>query len=101
GFAHRGRTLAGAMSQPFTGETFLALPGEAVHARNGLRTALRTSGRTSLAEARLFTTTPALFDTEARQTAWQALEARALQARYGCDCYAYCLLAAGHADLVV
>ena len=22
-------------------------------------------------------------------------------ARYGCDCYAYCMVAAGHADLVI
>jgi myo-inositol-1(or 4)-monophosphatase len=29
------------------------------------------------------------------------VESVARLARYGCDCYAYCMLAAGHIDLVV
>jgi fructose-1,6-bisphosphatase/inositol monophosphatase family enzyme len=33
--------------------------------------------------------------------AWTAVSSRALQVRYGLDCYAYMLLAAGHIDLVV
>lgn len=95
------RAVAGIMQQPFTGETFLGLPGKAIYSRGDQSVTMRTSGRTSLAEARLFTTSPNLFDTLGRQAIWSAIEAGALQTRYGCDCYAYCLVAAGHADLVV
>jgi len=101
GFAHHGRPIAGLMSQPFTGETFVGGPGGSVYERGGTAISLRASGRTELRNARLFTTTPVLFDTEVRRRAWSGLQAEALQVRYGCDCYAYCLLAAGHADLVV
>jgi fructose-1,6-bisphosphatase/inositol monophosphatase family enzyme len=32
---------------------------------------------------------------------WAAVSEQALTVRYGLDCYGYCLLAAGHIDLVV
>jgi fructose-1,6-bisphosphatase/inositol monophosphatase family enzyme len=89
------------MSQPFIGETFIAVPGEARYMHGDTVAPLRASGVTSIAEARLFTTTPALFDTAELRAAYDAVENAALQARYGCDCYGYALLAAGHADLVV
>lgn len=101
GFAHSGQALAGIMHQPFTGETFLGVPGAAVYKRGGHSTPLSTSGCTSLANARLFATAPDLFDTAPRQAAWDAVRQRARLQRYGADCYAYALLAAGHADLVV
>lgn len=101
GFAYQGQIVAGLMSQPFIGETFIGLPGTALYKRNGESMALKTSGVTELEKARLFTTTPALFDTPARRAAWTALDERALLTRFGTDCYAYALVAAGHADLVV
>jgi histidinol-phosphatase len=96
-----GRAVAGLMSQPFTGETFIALPGEAYAARTGHYAALSTSGTTSLAAAKLMTTTPQLFREGSLRAAYDALERAVLLPRYGADCYAYCLLAAGHIDLVV
>lgn len=102
GFAYQGRVLAGIMSQPFTGEIFLGLPGAALwHQRGGPEITLRTSGCTDMSSARLFSTSPSLFNTPARNTTWEALKTASMQTRYGCDCYAYCLLAAGHADIVV
>ena len=101
GLAHENNTFAGIMTQPFTGESFLGMPGIATYQRgNKGAQNMSTSGIKNLGEARLFTTTPALFkDDKAR--AYAELEKNVRQPRYGCDCYAYCLLAAGHADLVV
>lgn len=46
------------------------------------------------------TSTPALFDAELRGI-YDRIEAQVRLARYGTDCYAYCMLAAGHVDLVI
>jgi len=101
GFAHRGTAIAGLMSQPFIGETFLAVPGRATYRRGGAAQPIRTSGLTELAPARVFTTTPALFRTPELLAKWQAVESATRLQRFGMDCYGYALLAAGHADLVI
>lgn len=101
GLYHQGRPIAGIMSQPFIGETFLAVSDMAIYEHGDTRSALATSGETDLARARVFTTTPALFDTGHKDAVWQAIGDAALLTRYGTDCYAYCLIAAGMADLVV
>ena len=101
GFAHHGTAIAGLMSQPFIGETFLALPGSSTYRRNGTTTANRTSGQTELAPSRVFTTTPSLFRTPELMHKWNAIEAATRLQRFGMDCYGYALLAAGHADLVI
>lgn len=101
GFAVDGVAIAGAMSQPFIGETFLAVPGRSTYRRNGVTQPNRTSGQTELAPCRVFTTTPALFRTTELMAKWQAIEGATRLQRFGMDCYGYALLAAGHADLVI
>ena len=54
----------------------------------------------SLADAVLFTTSPLLMN-DADREAFQKVEAAVRLSRYGGDCYAYCMLAAGHVDLVI
>jgi histidinol phosphatase-like enzyme (inositol monophosphatase family) len=100
GLTVEGRAVAGMMSQPFTGETFLADSTGATYDGPGGPLRLRTRGTTQLADATLCTTTPALF-TGAKRAAYDRLESKVRLARYGTDCYAYCMLAAGHIDLVV
>lgn len=100
GFAHNGVAVAGLMSQPFIGETFLAVPGRATYRRADTTTPIRTSGQTELAAARVFTTTPKLFTGE-HWAKWEAVESATRLQRFGMDCYGYALLAAGHADLVI
>ena len=95
-----GKAIAGMMSQPFTGETFLADRSGASYDGPGGPRMLRTRGTKNLADATLCTTTPALF-TGAKRQAYDRLESNVRLARYGTDCYAYCMLAAGHIDLVV
>jgi histidinol phosphatase-like enzyme (inositol monophosphatase family) len=101
GFAQDGVAIAGLMSQPFIGETFLALPGRATYGREGQTRPLRTSGQIELAPAKVFTTTPSLFRTPELMRKWQAVESATRLQRFGMDCYGYALLAAGYADLVV
>jgi histidinol phosphatase-like enzyme (inositol monophosphatase family) len=101
GLTVNGRAKAGLMAQPFTGETFLGLPGETLLLRGDRSEVLRTSAVTRLADAKLSATTPEMFTTDADIAAWRAVSGGARMLRYGLDCYAYCLLAAGHIDLVV
>ena len=100
GFAQDGVAIAGIMSQPFIGETFLAVPGRSTYRRAGEALPIRASGQTDLAPAKVFTTTPNLFKGE-HWGKWEAIEAATRLQRFGMDCYGYALLAAGHADLVI
>jgi myo-inositol-1(or 4)-monophosphatase len=61
---------------------------------------LRVRDCAELDEAVLFTTSPGLMN-KADRRAFAAVEKRVRLARYGGDCYAYCMLAAGHVDLVI
>lgn len=100
GLTHKGDAVAGMMAQPFVGELFYATGGEAWYEgpAGSQRLAARTT--TSLAEATLCTTTPALFRGDRRE-AYDRLEKAVRLPRYGTDCYAYAMLAAGNVDLVV
>ena len=51
-------------------------------------------------DAIISTTSPRLFSAEAL-AAYERVERKTKIARYGCDCYAYCMLAAGHIDIVI
>ena len=103
GLMVRGRAVAGLMAQPFTGEVYLSLPGEAHLFRGSDKRELRTSPVTELRHAKLTATSPDLFLRKGRDLSreWAGISAAALTVRYGLDCYGYCLLAAGHIDLVV
>lgn len=92
----------GLMDQPFTGERFWS-GARASYMRAGASKArrLRTRACARLSEAILSTTHPDLFAAGAETDAFARLKARVRMTRYGGDCYAYCLLAAGHIDLVV
>lgn len=95
-----GDAVAGLMSQPFTGELFFADGSGSHYEGPGGARDLVTRKTRDLAEATLFTTTPALFKDEKRKM-YDHLETRMRLCRYGTDCYAYAMVAAGHADLVV
>ena len=101
GLAYEGRAVLGLMDQPFTGERVWAAGG-ASHWRNPAGTAKRIKSRACprLEDAMLGTTSPDLL-AEDELAAFNTLKARARLTRFGGDCYAYCLLAAGHIDLVV
>jgi len=93
--------LLGCIDQPFLGERYTGRPGIAsARDRNGTR-ALATRACARLAEAFLMATDPAMFRTAEERAGFARVAAEVRQTRYGGDCYAYCMLAAGHIDLVV
>ncbi|GGA98641.1 histidinol-phosphatase [Brucella endophytica] len=103
GLTINGKAEAGLMSQPFTGELFYCdgeasyyeRAGEAVESRR-----LKTRETAELADATLFTTTPALYK-EAKRLAYDRLEAVVRLPRYGVDCYAFAMVALGFVDIAV
>jgi myo-inositol-1(or 4)-monophosphatase len=54
----------------------------------------------SLSDAIMLTTSPLLMN-EADLQAFRRVEKEVRLSRYGGDCYAYCVLAAGHVDLLI
>ena len=95
------RPVVGLMDQPFTRERFWGLGGEAWWRRDGEAPRRLTARRgVPLAEARLCTTFPEV-GTPEEGAAFARLSRRVRLTRYGLDCTAYALLAAGGVDLVV
>ena len=105
GLSRNGRPCYGMMHQPFTREFFFG-DGETASWRgpNAQHAAtvrkLRVRACDDLAQATLMTTSPLLIP-EPLRPRFAAVESRVRLSRYGGDCYAYCMLAAGHVDLVV
>lgn len=98
-----GDAKAGMMSQPYTGELFYSDGSVSWLVRDGQEDApqrLSASKITSLSDATLFTTTPAMFKGEDRKN-FDRLEASVQLSRYGVDCYAFAMLASGTVDIVV
>ena len=100
GLMHRGRAVAGLMAQPFTGETYLGLPGTTIYKRGAETRTLKTSGVTELKLAKVTATSPDIFELAGTTENISRLRRATLQLRWGLDCYGYCLLAAGHIDIV-
>ena len=101
GLTRHRAPVYGLMHQPFTAERFYG-DGRSAAYRGPHRgdRRLRTRRCARLEEAILATTSPGLFSPAGRP-AYDRVEARVRLSRYGCDCYAYCMLAAGHVDLVI
>lgn len=101
GLAHHGAAVLGMMDQPFTRERVWAA-GAASFWRVADAPARRIKTRACprLADAILATTSPDLLQPD-ELAAFNAIKTRARLTRYGGDCYAYCLLAAGTIDLVI
>jgi|HigsolmetaAR201D_1030396.scaffolds.fasta_scaffold00016_53 histidinol-phosphate phosphatase HisN, inositol monophosphatase family len=95
-----GTAVAGMMAQPFTRELFYADGNGARYEGPDGNRPLSVRKVTDLSEATLCTTSPFLFDEE-RLPRYQRVEQAVRLARYGTDCYAYCMLASGNIDLVI
>jgi histidinol phosphatase-like enzyme (inositol monophosphatase family) len=98
------RPVLGVIDQPFTGERFWGVSHGTRRGAEWTRGAdarpLRTRPCAGLASATLFTTFPEV-GTAAERAGFEAVRDRARLARYGMDCYAYALIAAGSVDLVI
>jgi histidinol phosphatase-like enzyme (inositol monophosphatase family) len=90
----------GLIDQPYIGERFLGGLGQAWVAGPQGRKLLVTRDTAAVADALLFSTFPEI-GTPSEQAAFARVASVARLTRYGLDCYAYALLAAGHIDLVI
>lgn len=95
--AHRGVPVLGIIDQAFTSERWLGVAGRPT-TLNGVKANVRACP--DLAHAYAYTTAPELFCAQTRP-AWDRIAAQVKRSRYGCDCYAYALVASGFVDLVV
>lgn len=95
-----GRPLMGVIDQPYIGERFTGGFGVAeVLGPRGLAP-LRSRSARALSAATLFSTYPEV-GTPEEAAAFARLSRSVRLTRYGTDCYAYALIAAGQIDLVV
>jgi myo-inositol-1(or 4)-monophosphatase len=102
GVTHDGVARVGMMDQPYTRERIWSAGGSTVwRSVDGRSRKVKTAPCGRLVDARLTSTSPDLFANPSEAAAFAELKARARLTRFGGDCYAYCLLAAGHIDIVV
>jgi myo-inositol-1(or 4)-monophosphatase len=95
-----GAAVYGMMHQPFIRERFSGDGGAAHYRGPAGKRDLHVRPCAALADAMLFTTSPQLMNPPDR-AAFGRVEAAVKLSRYGGDCYPYCMLAAGHVDLVI
>ena len=102
GLMQGNKPLLGLMNQPFTQERYWS-DGEKSWYRGGSgeTRAMQTRSCPALSDAILSTTSIDLLEAGLERERFEALSEHVLMRRFGGDCYAYCLLAAGHIDLVV
>ncbi|CAH1444827.1 unnamed protein product [Lactuca virosa] len=94
---HRGKPILGVIDQPILRERWVGITGRTTRL-NGEEISTRNCPK--LSQAYLYTTSPHLFSGDAA-VAFARVRDKVKVPLYGCDCYAYALLASGHVDLVV
>ena len=93
--------ILGVMDQPFFKERFTAASGlSQLRNSTGVQT-LKTRSGISLESATMYCTTPDMFVGDQEKRRFEGVKNSVQLTRYGGDCYAYGLLAAGHVDVVL
>ena len=101
GLRFQGRPVLGSIGQPFIGEVFIGHAGGSRLIDGKGARPLATRKGMPLKDAIIATTDPDACFNPVEIAAWRRLRAAARLARFGCDAYAYAMVAAGHLDLVV
>ncbi|KAG0457376.1 hypothetical protein HPP92_022533 [Vanilla planifolia] len=94
---YKGKPIIGIIDQPVLHERWIGLIGKRT-TLNGQEVTTRSCSK--LSEAYLYTTSPHLFSGDA-ELAFGRVKNKVKVPLYGCDCYAYALLASGFVDLVI
>jgi myo-inositol-1(or 4)-monophosphatase len=100
GLMRRGEPAFGMVHQPYMREHFSGDGGAAHYRGPAGNRDLHVRACTGLRDAILFTTSPRLMNAADRAT-FGRVEDKVKLSRYGGDCYAYCMLAAGQIDLII
>ena len=102
GLSRAGRPLLGVMAQPYSGELFWS--GETTaHYRGprGAESQLKARRCRRLGDAVLACTHPSLFANAGELARYEAVSRQVKMSRFGGDCYAYAMVAAGNIDVVI
>ncbi|EPS69447.1 hypothetical protein M569_05318, partial [Genlisea aurea] len=94
---HKSVPIIGIIDQPILRERWIGVRGRR-SIFNGSEISTRNCPQ--LSNAYLYTTSPHLFSGSAEE-AFSRVRSKVKLPLYGCDCYAYALLASGHVDLVI
>ncbi|XP_057493625.1 bifunctional phosphatase IMPL2, chloroplastic [Actinidia eriantha] len=94
---HGGKPIMGIINQPVLRERWIGISGRKTML-NGQEVSTRNCAK--LPQAYLYTTSPHLFSGDA-EVAFARVRNKVKVPLYGCDCYAYALLASGFVDLVI
>jgi histidinol phosphatase-like enzyme (inositol monophosphatase family) len=97
---HRGRPVVGAIGQSYIGEVFVGSRRGASLVRGGDLYPLCVRPCPGLREALIATTDQNIFKGQDAER-WTRVRSAARVARYGCDAYAYAMVALGSLDAVV
>jgi myo-inositol-1(or 4)-monophosphatase len=100
GLLHNGKAVFGMMHQPFTKELFWGDGKQAFSDIQGKESRLKVNPCLDVKNAILSTTSPLLFK-ENDLKSYKRVENAAKFTRFGGDCYAYAMLAAGQLDMTV
>jgi histidinol phosphatase-like enzyme (inositol monophosphatase family) len=100
GLRWRGSPVLGSIGQPYLDEVFVGSPEGSRLISKGETAPLKVRACPQLGQAVIATTDPDLFD-GAERAAWTAVSAAARLVRYGCDAYAFAMVAAGRMDLAL
>jgi histidinol phosphatase-like enzyme (inositol monophosphatase family) len=95
--SHNEQVLFGIMNQPFTRERYIGTA-------NGTwlnKKRVQTRRCTSLYDATIMCSSPKTWTSAIQKIALQQILSQARLVHYSGDCYAYCMLASGHVDLVI
>ena len=95
-----GEPVFGMMHQPFIRERFAGDGGATRYRGPAGERELHVRACATLPDAMMFTPSPQLMN-DADRVAFGRVESALRLSRYGGDCYAYCMLASGHVDLVI
>ncbi|MFK8250047.1 histidinol-phosphatase [Ancylobacter terrae] len=100
GLSRSGEPCYGMMHQPFIRERFYGDGGSARYRGPAGERRLAVRPCPALDQALMVTTSPLLMNDHDRAR-FVEVERKVRLSRYGGDCYAYCMVAAGHVDLVI
>ncbi len=98
--SYEGQPIIGVMDQPYLDERYRGWNDGANVTMQGKTHALKARACANLSEAILSTTDPYLFHGPEADAFARARQGAKLT-RYGYDCYAYAMIAAGHIDCVI
>jgi myo-inositol-1(or 4)-monophosphatase len=101
GLLRNGVPCYGMMSQPLVGDCFIGGGTLSQLIRPEGVTALKCSGTRLLRDSTLFSTTPDMFQVGVELDSFNRVSSLAKLTRFGADCYGYCLMASGFAELVI